>query len=417
MKFPLFIFIFLASYISLYPQGEEIVSALSDRGFENVAGLEHNKDLYLTYENNLFRFEAKALAFILIEISKFNVNPYERIHFLIRSQDIPMVLVSFSTTDLENFSTGLIDRQLLISKLNFSIEVDDVDDLFRNFKTFNSSFFKVDVPFGLSLDYSLGDFRDGFQSRTYLNTRVLSTLGRGSAFEFNFLNIVQNDIPGWAISSPVTLKITQSARFGSNTFLSASIGYLPQGKFGLYTRFRNYLDRERFYIEMIYGVNRGGYLDQFWEIQSNRNSDALWQAVFNYRWNKYDTDINLRYGTFASSDLGYKFQIQRQFNEVYFTLFYSRTDIMSLGSFNSEEPAIVGFSLVVPFGQSKYAKPKKIRARTEDSFYLLYRYSGLSLSGIDIMFGNDLLTDIEEFYPEILRKGLIKHFKPQNSFD
>ena len=133
--------------------------------------------------------------------------------------------------------------------------------------------------------------------------------------------------------------------------------------------------------------------------------------MFNYRWNKYDTDINLAYGTFASADLGYKFQVQRQFNEVYFSLFYTRTDLASAGSFNSEEPAIIGFSLTVPFGQSKFMKPGRIRARTEDQFYLLYRYSGFSFSGIDILMGQDIFSDIREFYPEVLRKGLMKHLK------
>jgi len=69
--------------------------------------------------------------------------------------------------------------------------------------------------------------------------------------------------------------------------------------------------------------------------------------VFNYRWNKYETDINLASGTFASADLGYKSQVLRQFNEVYFSLFYMRTDFASAESFNSEEPAIIGFSLNV----------------------------------------------------------------------
>lgn len=56
-------------------------------------------------------------------------------------------------------------------------------------------------------------------------------------------------------------------------------------------------------------------------------------------------------------------------------------------------------------------KPGRIRARTEDQFYLLYRYSGFSFSGIDIIYGNDIFSDIREFYPEVLRKGLIKHLK------
>jgi hypothetical protein len=398
--------------LSAYAQESELIRSLSDLGFENVSSVSKDKELYITYENNLYRFEAKGLANILMRLSEFDLNAYDHIHFLLRSQDIPMAMGSVSVDDLKAFKNGLIDRYTLASNMQFSIEIDRVEGYFKDAERLNSSFYKIDVPVGVRVDYALGDFRDGFQSRTYINSRVLSTFGRGTEFEFDFLNIVQNDIPGRAISAPVTMKVTQSARFGQNTFLSASLGYLPQGKFGLYTRFRNYLDQERFYLELMYGVTRTGYLDENWVVQNNRNSDAVWQAIFNYRWNKYDTDINLAYGTFAAADLGYKFQVQRQFNEVYFSLFYSRTDLASAGSFNSEEPAIIGFSLTVPSGQSKFMKPGRIRARTEDQFYLLYRYSGFSFSGIDIMYGNDIFSDIREFYPEVLRKGLMKHLKP-----
>ena len=399
-------------FLSAQAQESQLIQLLSDQGFENVASVVKGKELYITYENNLYRFEAKGLANILIGLSDFDLSDYERIHFLLRSQDIPMAMASVLVDDLRAYQSGLIDKYTLASNMSFTIEIERVETYFKEAERLNSSFYKIDIPVGVKIDYLLGDFRDGFQSRIYINSRVLSTFGRGTEFEFDFLNIIQNDIPGKAISSPVTMKVTQSARFGQNTFLSASLGYLPQGKFGLYARFRNYLAQERFYLEMMYGVNRGGYLDQNWAVQSNRNSDAFWQAIFNYRWNKFDTDINLAYGTFAEDDLGYKFQIQRQFNEVYFSLFYSRTDLSSAGSFGSEEPGIIGFSLTLPFGQSKFMKPNRIRARTEDQFYLPYRYSGLSFSGIDILYGNDIFSDIREFYPEVLRKGLMKHLRP-----
>jgi hypothetical protein len=407
-----YIYILLSFGIySAHAQQSTIAQSLAEQGFENVAAVQKGADLYITYENNLYRFEAKGLANIIAQLTETDLGLYERIHFLLRSQDIPMAIASLSINDLNAYKSGLIDRFTLAASMQFSIEIEKAESYFKEAERQNLSFYKIDVPVGVRVDYALGDFRDGFQSRTFVNSRVLSTFGRGTEFEFDFLNIVQNDIPGRAISAPVTMKVTQSARFGQNTFLSASLGYLPQGKFGLYTRFRNYLDQERFYLELMYGVTRTGYLDENWVVQNNRNSDAVWQAIFNYRWNKYDTDINLAYGTFAAADLGYKFQVQRQFNEVYFSLFYSRTDLASAGSFNSEEPAIIGFSLTVPFGQSKFMKPGRIRARTEDQFYLLYRYSGFSFSGIDIMYGNDIFSDIREFYPEVLRKGLMKHLK------
>lgn len=388
-----------------------LVQSLADQGFENVALVEKGGDLYITYENNLYRFEAKGLATIVAQLPEYDLNKYEQIHFVLRSQDIPMAIATLSVNDLESYNSGLIDRYTLASSMHFSIDVDKAEGYFKDAERENTSFYKIDVPVGLELDYALGDFNDGLMTRFYINPRVLSTFGRGMDLEFKYQNIVQNDIPGRAISSPIILKMNQSFRLNNNSFLSASLGYLPQNKFGLHTRFRNYLDQERFYVEFLYGITRLGYLNENWAVVNNRNSDAIWQAIFNYRWNKFDTDVNLTYGTFYAGDLGYKLQFTRQFNEVYFNLFYARTDIASAGSFGSQEDGIIGFSLTVPFGQSKFMKPTRIRTRTEDQFDLLYRYSGFSLSGIDIIQGANIFSDIREFYPEVLRKGLMKHLK------
>jgi hypothetical protein len=392
-----------------HAQEGNILQSLVEIGFENVDSFEREGDLYVTYENNVYRFEGKAIAAIISEFSKLNLSHYESIHFLLRSQDIPMALVTLSTFDLSAYKTGSISTFTLATNMQFSIDVDKVETYFNESERFNKSFYKIDIPVGLSLDYALGDFNDGFMARTYVVPRILSSFGRGSEFEFEYTSIIQNDFPESAISSPTVLKITQNERLGKNAFLSTSLGYLPQGKFGLHTRFRNYLAQERFYIELFFGITRRGYLDNNWKVINNRNSDAVWQGIFNYRWNKFDTDFNLTYGTFYSGDLGYKFQITRQFNEVYFNLFYGRTDIVSTGSFGTTEKGIIGFSLTVPFGQSKFLKPTRIRSRTDDQFDLLYRYSGFSFSTIDILSGSTLFSDIREFYPEVLRKGLIKH--------
>ena len=87
---------------------------------------------------------------------------------------------------------GGLDQKIeeIKSNINSSLKsFSDAETKLKEAEKQNSSFYKIDVPIGLKLDYLLGDFNDGFQSRTYLNSRVLSTFGRGTEFEFDFLNI------------------------------------------------------------------------------------------------------------------------------------------------------------------------------------------------------------------------------------
>lgn len=387
---------------------DSISNSISDLGFENVTVLDLNDKILISYENNLYRFEAKGLVRILALVSEYDLSNYNNLVLLLRSSDIPIVSVTLNLSDLYSFYDSKIEASIFTSELLFSFDVSNWEKLVQTDISENSSFFKLDIPVRLAMDYALGDFDDGIKTRFYLNPILRSNLGPGTSFEFEFQNIVQNDLPGKAISAPIQITLNQSFRFSDTSFLVTSLGYLPQNKFGLNLAYRNYLDSEKFYLELLFGINRLGYLNEDLVIVNNRNSDAYWQANVNYRWNKFDTDFNLTYGTFYAGDLGYKLNITRQLHEVYFSLFYARTDVASSGSFGYSQKGISGFAIQIPFGQSKYMKPKKIRTRSNDYFNILYRYSGFSSSGIDINQGNNLLSDIREFYPEVLRKGVFK---------
>lgn len=410
MRFLKYIYCFSFFIVSsVFAQGEEISQFLADEGFENVRVLTLENDLLITYENNLFRFQAKGLASVIQSLLKYDLTHYDLVKILLRNKDIPMTVVSFKANTLLRFAIGDMPKNEFLDSLHITFDVDELDDLFLSIKGDNISFYKIDLPVSLDMDYLLGDFNDGFMSRFYLNPSIFSTLGKGLEFEFEYTNIIQNDIPGSAISYPSILKLTQNSRLNDNKFLAVDFGFLPHNRFGFQARFRNYLASERFFVEFFYSNTRRGYLDQFWVIQNNRDSNSSWQVDFNYRYNKFDTDFRFTYGTFLSGDLGYKFIITRQFNEVYMNLFYARTDLLSTGSFGSREEGIFGFSLTVPFGQSKYLKPKQFRVRTGDKFDLLYRYSGFSFTAVDLDKGASVFSEIIEFYPEIIRKGLYKH--------
>ena len=113
-----------------HAQESQLIQSLSDQGFENVASVTKGKELYITYENNLYRFEAKGLANILMHLSEFDLGAYERVYFLLRSQDIPMAMGSVSVEDLKAFQSGLIDRYTLASNMQFSIETDKLESYF-----------------------------------------------------------------------------------------------------------------------------------------------------------------------------------------------------------------------------------------------------------------------------------------------
>lgn len=413
MKHIFFLFIFCISLTqgiraqSIYEFRDDLIRS----GFENIFLTSFDNNLYLSYENNKFRFEARGLVNVIELLLNNDLYEYDKVYLQIKNQNIPLVSLEIPTDELLNFDKGLIDDIRFVNSIIIKFGDHNFDGISNDSQLQNQSFGRIDVPISLEIDYALGDYNDGFKSRIYLNPSLRTAIATGSSIEFKFQNIIQNDLPGSAISHPTIFKYSQGMRLKGNSFLYFDVGYLPQRKFGFHTYFRNYIHSEQFYVEVFYGSTRLGYLDNNWAIQTNRNSDNSWGINFNYRMNKYDTDFRLRYGTFLSGDLGYKFEISRQFHEAYFNLFYSRTDMASIGSFGTKEEGLIGFSLRIPFGMPKYSNPTKLRLRTADNFDLLYRYSGLSFSSIDLIPGYNLMSDIKEYYPEVLRRGLLRDLK------
>lgn len=189
-----FLFGLLFTFLSANGQVEDVLELLVGEGFENVRALESEGDIFITYENNLYRFEAKGLAYILNHLKTLDLSAYGNISFLLRSQDIPMVVATINSSLLADYFDDRIGKYLLVDSIIFSFAIDEFETRFKNTESSNKSFYKMDVPIGLALDYALGDFNDGLMTRTYIDSRVLTTFGAGMDLEFKFRNIVQNDL-------------------------------------------------------------------------------------------------------------------------------------------------------------------------------------------------------------------------------
>lgn len=150
-----------------------------------------------------------------------------------------------------------------------------------------------------------------------------------------------------------------------------------------------------------FGLTRPAYLNSRFQLVQQFDNHFVYNAGLTYRWNKYDTDFSFRYGTYFNEDLGYQLRFQRQINESYVQLFFSKT---TFGK-------IAGFSFQVPFLQKKYLKPKRLRARTHESFGLVYNYISTSGVGRSYLLPYSIQDDLTEYFPQFLKKAVVKRIQ------
>lgn len=386
----------LMGSLSLF--GQNNLTALEEIGFENLAEIQENNHYYLSYENNRYRYEGDALITVLnaIEIPA----DVKQVSLLILNRGIGMTRIAFDSKDLLALRNGEINADVFSKKATFSFSVDHLVDKFKALEKENSSYLKTEAVIGLSLDYALGNFDNSVRQKLNVQPEIINILGRGAAVSGRFNLPYFNEIDNDDANRLQLARITQDIRFKDNVFLNLNFGFFGRDRYGFSSRIDRYLGSEQIKVRFDFGITRGLRLDKNYEIQILNNINTFNMAGgIEYRWNKYNTDISFRYGSYLLGDTGYKASLKRQFDEVFVGLFLNKT---TFGQ-------IAGFDFQIPLSFKRHMKNKGLRVRTKDFFYLDYNYRYDSALAGEYFQGSSVLTQIREYYPNVLREKVKRH--------
>jgi len=365
-------------------------------GLENVKSFEHNGDYYLAYENNRYRFEVDALDYVLSNISiNNNIN---NVSILIQNRGIGIVQVVFNNKDFKGYKEGIISYKDFIESILFSLSVDNLNQKFKEIPTINSSFYKVDIPVGVELDYFIGDFTNSIRQKVNLQPSFSTVLGAGTeiygVYNMPYFNEMDDD----NFNHIKIARLSQDIRFKNNQFLNLSLGYFSDSRFGIHAKYHRFIKEERLRLNIDFGLTRKGNFNEEFKVETNYL--LLYPVMLTgltYRWIKYNTDISFNYGVYHKQDLGYKLNYTRQMGLTYIGLFMSKT---SFGE-------TVGFHFQAPIGFKKHLKPKRLRIRSREYFNLEYVYDRGDEIAREYNTGNNLLSQMSEYYPSVLKSSLL----------
>ena len=394
-RYLLLLILFLNGITNIKAQNN--LTILSDIGLENLAEIYEVDHYYLSYENNRYRYEGDALVAVIEAL--IIPQKAKKVTLLIQNRGIGISSISFT---LENFSAlkeGTLSSKMFAEKAKFSFNVDDLITKFDEREKINSSYFKAEAIVGLDVEYALGNFDNGVRQKINFQPELFSVLGKGAVisgrYNFPTFNEIDNETSFLQLA-----RITQDIRWKDNVFLNLNLGFSTQNRYGLNTRLDRYLGSEKLRLRFDFGVTKELYLDKNVDlvIKNNINTFNMSAGII-YRWNRFDTDFSVRYGSFLVGDTGFKAYMRRQFDEVFVGLFLNST---SFGK-------IAGFDFRVPLSPKRHMKNKGVRIRTKDYFSLDYNYRYDSDIALEAFNGSSVLDQIEEYFPAVLQKKLGKH--------
>ena len=374
-----------------------IVDTLVSTGFENVSADAQHQKLVVTYENRLYRYDLRALQQVILRSLPLAVG-YDTVTIVPRNQDMPLVAVSVATEEFQRLISRVSSPREFVSSLQISFDTTPFEKPLATEVPANKTLGHVDLTAQPSFAFRFGNFDDPVESQVNLVPEIQTRLWPGSSLRVQAIIPIQNELGHEGdFVRPGLVSLNHTHRLPYNVFVSGTVGYFTQNRWGLDSGARVYLMNGRLRA----GANVGytGYLsyrDRTWYYEDLR----IWtpSATVGYRLlPQYDLDLQVTYGRFLYQDTGFRVEVERSFGEVQVALF----------AVASDGPDNVGFAISIPFFGSRYARPSWVRLRPARSIGYSYRYKNIPLAGLWYETGHDLDRFSQNLNPDFILNHLV----------
>ncbi|MGH7491097.1 MAG: YjbH domain-containing protein [bacterium] len=348
---------------------EKLQIALTAQGFENVAVVVAERKIFVTYENRIYRHEARAIAEALRTAPPFAKGATHLI-LILQYRKLPFITV---TVPLQpNFSdSSVASRAYGNSAAEVFLEVEPGWHRLRSQCRTNTSLRKLDIVLFPQLHAMFGEYEDPWKFQANLAPELAITLWKGMSLSAQLIVPLYNELgPEGDSVRPGVLAFSQLLRLPQQVFAAVTLGHFTRQRYGVDLEITKFVMNGKLALGGNLGYTGYASYDQGKWIYSSLD---FWTALADvrYRWRCFDLYAGVTYGKFLYGDVGWRMDVLRQFGEV---------DIGFYG-IQTQTGANLGFNFSIPIFPPRYLKPGALRVRTAKYFAWEYRYWSIWKSG------------------------------------
>jgi hypothetical protein len=403
----LFIFLLFFVYSHQYSQqknksSDNLVKVLLERGYENIRIGHLDKDLIVSYENRLYRFEVNALKDLFDILAKY-VDEFDNLILVPQNRKIPLAEIKVSCYNLRAYYENRISSKEFGEVLDIHLNTDKIWGFLLKEEEINSSTMKFDFTIKPSFQFEFGPYSDPVLWQFNFMPGIKTNLWEGMQVSYEMIIPAYNSLSPRDDSVRTGLAVlNQTFRLPDDYFISSSIGYFSGYRSGLDFDAKKYFDNGNSNVYLNFGCT------SFTELVGNRlyySDQFLWtiNAGFEYRIPQYDLTLGIMAGKFLMGDESIRFDINREFSEIEIGFFAIKSrDGISNG----------GINITIPIFPSKYWKPSFVRLRPDENFSISYlvKSSLKDLIGRRYNTGNQLDNFIKKLNPEFVKNRFLQDF-------
>lgn len=371
-----------------------ITSELIKEGFENVIVKIEGKTIIVSYENRIYRNEPEA-SITVISILRNKLLSDMNVVLIPQFKNIPIICIKFQLkTQTESINKHAPNN--LVNDIEVNMNIDKYWDVLKNNNCSNTSNYKFDIVVHPQFKARFGAYGDPIKAQINIAPELRTSFWKGMSFSSQLIFPLLNrlDSTGDYIR-PGLITLNQTIRLPYNTFVSGTIGYFTENRYGVNLELKGFAYNGRLSLGAAIGyTGYASYHKNTWYYSTDK---ILTSAVsLFYRNPQFDLNFGVTYGKFIMQDSGWRLDLSRQFGETEIGFYYIRTNTGKNG----------GFNFSIPLPPSKYWLMKLIRIRPPEYFSWEYRYD-FDNNVKTFNTGNKIENTLKHFNPDYFKKQLI----------
>ncbi len=398
-----FIFLFLIVHFStiqkVYSQdGNQTVQKLSDMGFENLNWVENEEERTYLLECISYRSSGVAIGKAIDQIQEMGLPRNKRCRLIVLDNNVPQIsLYCQSISD----STHIVRRE----DWTVTYELGSNWSKIKSQKRENSSLYKVDV-----LVYPEFNFQNYRLSRVYdilfnLCPAVEVSLWHGMKFTGQVIIPIVNDYGArYEQVRPGFVTLSQSFRLPQRTFLTSSVGFFNNFRWGVDARAKHFFKDERFSLEGRIGYTGRGYFEN-WAYYHGKKWLLTGNFGGNFYWTKYNTQLSLKGERYLEGEYGARFDMIRHFRYASVGFYAMKVQHAGNRGFNG------GFRFQIALPPYKYKRKGHIpRVMTSKNFGISYNAGNERVygKGYKSQASDNMMQD-NSFNPYFIKSELLNY--------
>jgi len=373
---------------------------LTEHGFENVSVMQNGSQLYIAYENRVYRSEAHAMATVL-KYAGESPSAADSLTIIVRHNEIPVLAMVTSLDGLRQFLRHDITYEAWIETTTLTLKTRSHTRAARLQPGESRSRFRPVFPVGLGMRYQLGNYNEPYRFAFDLQPEIQLPLGRGFTARARAAIPLYNNFDDNTHIRPSLVTLTRQFLLDDGLYGAVSAGIFGRNRAGVHSALKAFLHEEVFSLTVDAGYT------EYTPVTGNVNFPwiedqpySFYTLSADYRWRTYDLNMRMQYGRFLYGDHGTRVEVHRHFSEVEFGFFGIKT---SLGN-------NVGFFISLPLIPRRYHDTGLLRIRPAPRFPVQYRYQGNDFRARDYETGITLDDHLRQIYPSFLKNEMERFF-------